>query len=109
MKRLVSWFAGLPVAILLIAFAVANRNWVDVSLDPLSKTEPFMVIPMPLWAVFFLGIFAGLMTGWIGSWLNQGKWRKAARQTRAELQESKAENQRLQRASKSTGLVTTGH
>ena len=109
MKRLVSWLTGLPVAIVLIAFAVANRGWVNVSLDPLSTDAPLVAIAMPLWAVFFLGIFAGLMTGWAGSWLNQGKWRKAARTTRAELQQAKAENSRLKRSAASTDLVTTGH
>ena len=31
------------------------------------------------------GGFIGLLVGWFGSWLAQGKWRKAARDSRSEV------------------------
>jgi hypothetical protein len=39
--RLFFWIIGLPVAVVLIAFAVANRHFVVVSLDPLSQQDPW--------------------------------------------------------------------
>jgi hypothetical protein len=68
-----------------IAFAVANRRWVTLSLDPFSQDAPFASIDMPLWLLLFIGGFIGLLVGWFGSWLAQGKWRKAARDARAEV------------------------
>lgn len=85
MKKILSWIVGLPAALVLIAFSVANRGFVQVSFDPLSKQEPFYAISVPLWAVLFAGIFLGLVIGWVGSWLSQGKWRKAAREARSNL------------------------
>jgi hypothetical protein len=43
--------------------------------------------------VLFFGIFCGLVIGWIGAWLKQGKWRREARAARRDL----ARSTRLQR------------
>ena len=57
---------------------------------------------MPLWLLLFVGGFFGLLVGWFGSWLAQGKWRKAARNSRSEVAQLQREladlrgnNQRL--------------
>lgn len=84
MRRLLRWLVGLPVAIVAVAFAVANRQWITVSLDPLSAV-PRMSIDMPLWALFFAGVLPGLIVGWVACWLAQGKWRRHAREARREL------------------------
>jgi len=96
-RRLVNWIVGLPVAIVVIAFAVANRQWVTVSFDPFSRDQPFAAIEMPMWLLFFGGILAGLVCGWIAAWLAQGKWRKAARQGRIELLRAQTEHEQLRR------------
>ena len=95
MKRILSWSFGLPVAIILVAFAIANRGMVEVSFDPLSVDAPWLSIPMPLWAVLYLGIFIGLIAGGVASWLRQGKWRKSARVSRTEAETLRTENDRL--------------
>jgi uncharacterized integral membrane protein len=95
--RLLSWIVGLPVALVLIAFAVANRHVVDVSFDPLSQQDPWASLSVPLWTVLFFGIFCGLVVGWIGAWLKQGKWRRAARQARGELATTQSEAARMRR------------
>ena len=73
------------MVILVIAFAVANRRWVTLSLDPFSQEAPKLAMDMPLWLLFFLGTLAGLLIGWTASWFAQSKHRKAARDARAEL------------------------
>jgi len=85
MKKIVSWIIGLPVAVVLIAFALANRSFVNVSFDPLSTDAPWFALSLPIWALLFAGIFLGLVIGWVASWVNQGKWRKAAREARNNL------------------------
>ena len=85
MRRFFRWLVGAPIAIIVIAFAVANRRWVTLSLDPFSQDAPFAAIDMPLWLLLFVGGFIGILVGWFGSWLAQGNWRKAARDSKAEV------------------------
>jgi uncharacterized integral membrane protein len=85
LQRILRWVVGLPIVILVIAFAVANRRWTTLSFDPFTQEAPRISMDMPLWLLFFLGIFTGIVVGWIGSWLAQGKHRKAAREARAEV------------------------
>jgi uncharacterized integral membrane protein len=82
--RILRWVFWVPIIVLVLGFAVANRQWVTLSFDPFTQVAPRFGLPMPLWLLFFLGIFAGVVMGWIGSWLAQGKHRKAAREARAE-------------------------
>jgi hypothetical protein len=76
---------GLPIAIVVIAFAVANRQWTRLSLDPFSSTSPVLSIDMPLWALFIGGVFIGILVGWVGCWLAQSKHRKLARERGREI------------------------
>lgn len=91
MRRILRWSVGLPIAIIVISFAVANRRWVTLSLDPFSQEAPKLAMDLPLWLLFFLGIFVGIIIGWIGSWFAQAKHRKAAREARAEAAHMQAE------------------
>jgi len=97
-KKFFSWAFWLPVSVALILFALANRAMVAVSFDPITPADPWLSIAMPLWGVLFAGIFLGLVTGWVWSWWNQGKWRKQARSAQAELQAEKRELDRLRNA-----------
>lgn len=97
MRRILRWAVGLPIALLVISFAVANRRWVTLSLDPFSQEAPKLAMDLPLWLLFFLGIFVGLVIGWIGSWFAQARHRKAARDARAEAAAMQAELAELRR------------
>ncbi len=85
MRRFFRWVVGVPIAFVVIAFAVANRRWVTLSLDPFSQDAPFAAIDMPLWLLLFVGVFIGIIVGWAASWLAQGKWRKAARDSHVQV------------------------
>ncbi|HUR44104.1 MAG TPA: LapA family protein [Aestuariivirga sp.] len=108
LKRIFNWIIGLPIAIAAAVFAVANRQWIVVSFDPFSRDQPFASINMPLWVLFFCGIFAGLIAGWIAAWFAHGKWRRAARQARLELMRAQHEHEMLKRENRSQALVPTG-
>ena len=84
-KRIISWVVGLPLAVIGVGFAVANREWVTVSLDPINRVQPFATINMPLWALFFAGIFLGIFVGWFVAWRGAGKHRRNARDAKIEL------------------------
>jgi uncharacterized integral membrane protein len=101
-KGLFNWTVGLPIAVMAVGFAVANRQWISVSFDPFNRVHPFATIEMPLWAVFFCGIFAGIFAGWLVSWLNHGKYRRAAREARIELIRNQQTHERETRELKSS-------
>jgi uncharacterized integral membrane protein len=84
-----------PIAIIAIAFAVANRHSVTISLDPFSAGEPAYALSGPLFLVIFVLLMAGIVIGGIATWLGQVRYRKAARRAQAEIDESRAENDRL--------------
>lgn len=101
---------GVPIAFLVIGFAVANRRFVTLSLDPFSQTAPSIYIDLPLWILFFLGIFVGLIVGWVAAWLAQGKHRKAAREARHEvirLQTELSDARKAQPAEQPSQDITT--
>jgi len=85
LRRLLRWVIGIPVFIVVIGFAVANRNWTQLSLDPFNQAQPTVYVNLPLWLLAFLGIFVGILVGWFFCWLNQGKWRKLARERQREI------------------------
>ena len=97
LQRILRWTIGLPIAIIVVSFAIANRQWITVSFDPFSKDAPFAAIDMPLWALFFCGVFFGLIAGWIACWFAQSKWRRSAKDTRKELVRTQAESTQLRR------------
>lgn len=75
MSRILSWLIVVPVALLVIAFAIANRHVVALSLDPL----PYR-FDLPLFVVAFVGIAIGIFVGGCAAWWRGGRWRQRARQ-----------------------------
>jgi uncharacterized integral membrane protein len=91
LRRILRWIVGLPIAIVVIAFAIANRQWTRLSLDPFSSESPILSINMPLWALFIFGVFIGILVGWAACWLAQSKWRKLARERAREIAQLQSE------------------
>jgi uncharacterized integral membrane protein len=86
LRRIVAAIILVPVAVLIIAFAVANRETVTVSLDPFSGHDPAATVSLPLFALVIALLIIGVLIGGAASWLRQGKWRGAARRFERELQ-----------------------
>ena len=51
LRKIVTAIILVPLAMVIIAFAVANRQIVTVSFDPFSVTEPAAVVALPLFAL----------------------------------------------------------
>ena len=88
-----------PLAILLVTFAVANRQSVTVSLDPFDQVHPAFAGSMPLWALMLALVIGGVLVGGVAAWLKQHKWRRAARLAEAEARALRAELDQLKRRS----------
>ncbi len=95
MIRFLKALVLLPVAILVVLLAVANRAPVQLSLDPFSKDAPEFATSLPLFAIIFAAVMVGVVIGGTATWLAQGKHRRARRQYRREVGHLKTETERL--------------
>jgi uncharacterized integral membrane protein len=73
-----------PLTILIVMFAVANRELITVSFDPFDTTRPAFALKMPLFALVFVLVGLGVVVGGVAAWLRQSKWRGRARRAEAE-------------------------
>ncbi len=85
LRKIVAAIVLVPIAVIIIAFAVANRETVTVSFDPFSGHDPAATVSLPLFALVLLLLIIGVVIGGLASWLRQGKWRGAARRFEREL------------------------
>jgi uncharacterized integral membrane protein len=97
MRKIVLAVVLIPLAIVIVALAVANRQIVTVSFDPFSAAEPAFLLRAPLFVLVFVLVIAGVVIGGVASWLRQSRWRRAARAREAELQSARNEIDRLRR------------
>ena len=84
LRRLFIFLIVVPLAILLIVFAVANRHMVSIALDPFSPETPAVEVAVPVFLLVFGTLILGVLIGGIASWFSQGKWRRMAREHRDE-------------------------
>jgi uncharacterized integral membrane protein len=75
-----------PVAVVLIALAVANRTAVAFTLDPFNPGNPALTLQLPLFVMLFLALGVGLLIGSFATWWKQGRYRKDARAKAREVQ-----------------------
>jgi uncharacterized membrane protein YidH (DUF202 family) len=103
-RKIVTTLVLVPLAIVLIAFAVANRQTVVVSLDPFDQANPALSISLPLFGLVLIVIIAAVIVGGIAAWLRQSKWRRAARLAREQVRALQAHIDALERQSDATEL-----
>jgi len=75
-----------PLAIVLIALAVANRAPAAFTMDPFNPGNPGLTLQLPLFALLFLAFGFGLLLGSFATWWSQGRYRKEARNKTKEVQ-----------------------
>ncbi len=86
LRRFVSILIFAPLAIVLVALAVANRGAVAFTIDAFNPGSASLTWQVPLFALLFLALAAGLLLGSFATWLAQGRHRRAARQGKAEAE-----------------------
>ena len=80
--RILSWAIGLVLALVIILFAVSNRQVVELALWPLQGTVPVRLF-IPILAFSFLAFLLG---GFI-AWLSNSSWRRLARRCGRQVDE----------------------
>ena len=82
-----------PLGVLILLFALANRQWISVSLDPFSAQDhPAIAVSLPVFFVVLFALMAGVVIGGAATWLSQAKWRRAARRHQAALRRALSES-----------------
>lgn len=104
MVRFLKALIILPVAVLVVLLAVANRAPVQISLDPFSQEAPEFAAEVPLYLVIFGAVVVGVLIGGVAAWLAQSKHRRARRQYRREAQHLKVETERMRAHAASPGV-----
>lgn len=95
LNKLFTILIAVPLGIVLVVFAVANRHAVTVSLDPFGSEAPSLSATMPLFLLVLLLIGLGVLAGGGATWLTQGRWRRTARALDAEARQLRAERDAL--------------
>jgi len=85
LRKIVAALILVPLGIVLIAFAVANRQIVTVALDPFNPQHPAASVTLPLFALIVILLIAGVVIGGSASWLRHGRWRRTARRLERDL------------------------
>lgn len=91
MRKFVTYLIVIPLALIFIAFAVANRHFVTVSFDPFNSADPALAVSMPLFALIIAVAIVGVIAGGCATWFGQRHWRRAARRHEADARSARAE------------------
>ena len=68
MAKLLRWILLPPLALIAIALSVANRHVVTLSFDPFDPTRPALGLDLPLAAIIFFALLAGILIGGLAAW-----------------------------------------
>jgi len=85
LRKVLTAIVVIPLLIIVVGFAVANRQAVTISFDPFSAAQPAYAVTLPLFVVIFILVTLGVIVGGIAAWLRQNSWRRAARRLDAEV------------------------
>ena len=91
MRKFFTALVLIPLGLIFIVFAVANRHLVTVSFDPFNSVDPSVAVTMPLFVVIIAVAIAGVVAGGTATWFRQRRWRRAARQHEAEAKAARSQ------------------
>jgi uncharacterized integral membrane protein len=91
MRKFFTAVVLIPLGLIFVVFAVANRHPVTVSFDPFNSSDPSVGFTLPLFVVIIAVAIAGVLAGGSATWFRQRHWRRAARQHEADAREVRAQ------------------
>jgi uncharacterized integral membrane protein len=91
LRKIAAALILVPLAAIIVAFAVANRQIVTLSFDPFNSGHPAASATLPLFALIIAVLILGVVIGGTASWLRHGRWRRTARRLERELGELRVE------------------
>ena len=91
MRKFFTAMVLIPLGLIFVVFAVANRHLVTVSFDPFNSTDPSIAATLPLFVVIIGVAILGVVAGGSATWFRQRRWRRAARQHEADARQARAQ------------------
>jgi uncharacterized integral membrane protein len=91
MRKFFTALVVIPLGLIFIVFAVANRHLVTVSFDPFNSSNPAVAVTLPLFVVIIAVAIIGVVAGGSVTWFRQRRWRRAARRHEADARQARAE------------------
>jgi len=91
MRKFFTGLVLIPLGVIFVVFAVANRHAVTVSFDPFNSTDPSLGVRLPLFVVIIAVAILGVVAGGSATWFRQRHWRRAARQHEADARDMRAQ------------------
>ena len=108
MRNFLKFLVLAPLALIFLAFAMANRQNVIISFDPFNNGDiPSPQIILPLFIVLIGATMFGVVLGGVATWLRQGRFRKGLRDARTQIEVLRDENDSLRKQAR-TQLPTGG-
>ncbi len=100
LRRIVGWVVLVPLCLVLIVFALANRQLVVVNFNPFVPSEALTTpgVGVPLFLVLFAVLLFGVLLGGIATWFAQAPHRRDERSYRREAERLNREMDALRRA-----------
>ena len=86
LRRIVGWIVLVPLSLVLIVFALANRQLTVVNFNPLVSPEALGApgVGVPLFLVIFGFLLLGVVFGGVATWFASGQVRREKRQWQRE-------------------------
>ena len=91
MRKFFTALIVIPLALIFVVFAVANRHFVTVSFDPFNSADPSISVSLPLFVLIIAVGVLGVIAGGCATWFGQRRWRRAARQHEADAKAARAQ------------------
>ncbi|MGZ5871817.1 MAG: lipopolysaccharide assembly protein LapA domain-containing protein [Bradyrhizobium sp.] len=91
MRKFFTALVLIPLGLILVVFAVANRHLVTVSFDPFNSSDPSVGFTLPLFVVIIAVAMLGVLAGGSATWFRQRHWRRAARRHEADARQMRAQ------------------
>lgn len=78
-KKILNLVVFIPLGVLLIVLAVANRQVVTLALNPFRPDDGVLSLSGPFFLFLLLALTVGMAIGSAATWWSQGRYRKQAR------------------------------
>ena len=91
MRKFFTALILIPLGLIFVVFAVANRHPVTVSFDPFNSSDPSVGVALPLFVVIIAAAIAGVVAGGSATWFRQRHWRRAARRHETDARQARAQ------------------
>lgn len=107
-KRIVGWVILVPLCLVLIVLALANRHFVSVNFNPFVASDVALApgYGVPLFVVLYVMLLVGVLLGGTATWFAQGHHRRREKHWRREAHLLNGELEKLRRG-QGQGVVAT--